>query len=334
MSSTRRDGTCARPLLMTTAPLSSSSFSLRATFHSLGLLSTARATARAPFGVISFSESSSSSSCAAPACSAAHTMMTPLSVREVSLRLRARRLGWAWMRAARAGAASPVMGLSLMSRRTRQDPAVSPFASAIPPWGPTLLLAMRKSSMRGARDRTLAMCSAPWLSLMLLKRCSCLRLLLAWNSSSTARHAWMEQPTFCRERPSRAAWLVMASAHARTPFSPRALSLRFRVRSFAEARALHTMRSASRASSSGRPAMMSLMSASVRLPATFLMASAATAAASRPKLFVLNLIFLTVDPGASMEASTSVVDSLVRKSRLPVRSTTSAVPPLAPAAPS
>ena len=55
-------------------------------------------------------------------------------------------------------------------------------------------------------------------------------------------------------------------------------------------RAALTIRSASSASVSGRPAMMSLMSASTRLPATLAMASAATSAASRPKLFVLSLI--------------------------------------------
>ena len=54
-------------------------------------------------------------------------------------------------------------------------------------------------------------------------------------------------------------------------------------------RAALTIRSASSASASGRPAMMSLMSASTRLPATLVMASAATSAASRPKLFVLSL---------------------------------------------
>ncbi len=40
-------------------------------------------------------------------------------------------------------------------------PAMSPWASAMPPDGPTLLLAILKSSMRGARLSTLAMCSAP-----------------------------------------------------------------------------------------------------------------------------------------------------------------------------
>lgn len=99
------------------------------------------------------------------------------------------------------------------------------------------------------------------------------------------------------------------------------------------------------------PAITSLMSASVRVADTLRSALAATVAASRPKLLVLNLIcsrqqqmevrnrddgtaitvsssstrstgqhtFLIAAPGASMGASTRSVVSVVRKSRLPVR---------------
>eukprot|EP00955_Chlamydomonas_euryale_P026367 278381-Chlamydomonas_euryale.AAC.9 len=148
----------------------------------------------------------------------------------------------------------------------------------------------RKSSIFGARARIFAMCSAPASALMLLKRCSWRSSPLACRSSSTAAHAWMEHPTFCRLRLCRPACDVMADAHARTPFSPSALSLRLSTDSWHPARAPHSVRSASSASSSGRPAITSEMSAWRRLPATFAIALAATAAASRPKLFVLKRI--------------------------------------------
>lgn len=62
----------------------------------------------------------------------------------------------------------------------------------------------------------------------------------------------------------------------------------------------------------GRPAMMSLMSASASVPLQLRMASAATRAASRPKLFVLNLICDGQHGGsASLGASTHATEPAV-----------------------
>mmetsp|Transcript_7593 Transcript_7593/g.21752 ORF Transcript_7593/g.21752 Transcript_7593/m.21752 type:complete len:311 (-) Transcript_7593:384-1316(-) len=274
------------------APLSPSSFSLRSI--SLRFCFPARLLTRLGHAsaVMSFAASPTLSSFGAEFIRAPATSSTPSSSRQASLRFRCFKCCWVCKTPTSAPAVSGPRMLSCRSRETRFFPIKAP-ASLWPPSCLTREETIIKSSMQGVSWISLAMEKAPSLSLMLLYRCSLFRVPRQARRSWIALHAATEHPMFLNAMPLKDFWLVSAVAQARMPFSPRALSLRSRDSSSKPSTASQRHLSDFMASSSGLPAITSLKSRSTSVSRHVEKASAATAAASTPKLFVLSLILLT-----------------------------------------
>mmetsp|Transcript_3816 Transcript_3816/g.10907 ORF Transcript_3816/g.10907 Transcript_3816/m.10907 type:complete len:416 (-) Transcript_3816:252-1499(-) len=315
---------CFRPRIpfeISSAPSSSSSFSDRSRCLRLTSWESDAASSAAPSGVTSLSCSSTCSTDWAARARLTASFSIPVFSMMVSFKLTLLSPGWAPMASASAPDTSCVRGLSCRSIDTRFLPhEARAFAIANPPSDPTLLDAILKSSSLGHRAITLAMDAAPSHPLMLLSRWIDRISEQCTRSSSTAAQPCTEHPTFWNAMCLRAFCPAYALAHARMPFSPSALSLKSRLSSWASASASLMMESAWSASSSGRPAIISDMSACLSVALIFRMALAATCAASTPKLFVLNLILDTVDPSTSIDASFSSAMSAVKNSLAPVRS--------------
>jgi len=148
-----------------------------------------------------------------------------------------------------------------------------------------------KSSISGEPAMMRAISTPPFSPLMLLQKCSLCSFVdptcPSSRSASTAAHS-DEMPLLFRWSRRRVSSEASTGRHARTPFSPRALSLRSTSSRGLFSKALHRVVNASSATSSTRPAMQSARLATVT-ESSWRRAEAMSAAASESKLFVESL---------------------------------------------
>mmetsp|Transcript_10941 Transcript_10941/g.22768 ORF Transcript_10941/g.22768 Transcript_10941/m.22768 type:complete len:254 (-) Transcript_10941:320-1081(-) len=224
--------------------------------------------------------------------------------------------------------------LSWRSSETSGLPA-SALASRCPPSALTRDDTIMKSSIFGVVSIRDAMAKAPSSSLMLLYKWSFLSVCLQARRLLMALQAATEHPMLRKAMLSRVFWVVKAVEQATIPFSPSALSLRSRALRLSPATESHRHLSDFMASASGLPAITSLRSRSSKVSRHAAKASAATSAASTPKLFVLSLIFLTVCAEGSwtpkIGAKSSLAVSAVTNSLFPSQRSRNSVTPPAPA---
>mmetsp|Transcript_8632 Transcript_8632/g.17872 ORF Transcript_8632/g.17872 Transcript_8632/m.17872 type:complete len:203 (+) Transcript_8632:973-1581(+) len=130
-----------------------------------------------------------------------------------------------------------------------------------------------------------------------------------------AAAASLEMPSFWKARLSSPGCAFRRSPAARTPCSPKALSLKSKVTNLAFKSPSQIFLSAIRASAVGRPARMSLRSTSFRVAALLARAAAAISEDSAPKLFELNFTLTNEAPGANRGFRIVSASSLVTTSR-------------------
>mmetsp|Transcript_13369 Transcript_13369/g.55989 ORF Transcript_13369/g.55989 Transcript_13369/m.55989 type:complete len:464 (-) Transcript_13369:292-1683(-) len=305
----------------TTAALSPMSFSESTRRSSVARLSTTRrARGMAEVSVRSFELRSSSRSGQPECASAAQMASIPRSHAPRSPSLAYSSLGCTAMQCASAMAPCSPKTLSARSRRRRLlvAPAIA-AAIAAPPAAPTRVLEHRKSSIERHFASSRERWPAPSSPVMLLKKCSrrSVAALSSGRISAIAAAASLEMPLFWNlsERSDRCA--SNAARAARTPFSPNALSDRSSSSSCTLASPLHMAVMAASASSSGRPAMVSLRSADTSRSPAAARRSAATPAASTPNDLPESLTCVTRLPAADRRSRSSPARSASRNSLAP-----------------
>mmetsp|Transcript_10675 Transcript_10675/g.39510 ORF Transcript_10675/g.39510 Transcript_10675/m.39510 type:complete len:254 (-) Transcript_10675:492-1253(-) len=246
----------------------------------------ALATAGTPSGVISQAERFRYSSCGHPAASADATAPAASGPRLVISKFTCRMFGCLYSIPASAIPPSSLMLLSLRSIFFSEVPTARPFASIAAPSAVNLEPYIMKSSMLGALASSAATCAVPSSPVIFLPRWNFFRDCGDARSSRMARAACSEMPLFMKLRLSIAVCCCNIAVHARTPFSPNALSLTSTEVMFAPSVASVIICIAFRPSASGRPAMMSLRSTSLSVFAMLAKALVTILAASIPKLLV------------------------------------------------
>ena len=257
-----------------------------------------------PPGVMSHDDRFRYSSSGHPAANADATAADASGPREVISKLRCFIFGCLNNIVASAIPPSSFTLLSVRSSFVKDVPDARPFASVTAPSLVNLDPAILKSSMCGAFSKSFPMCTVPSSPVMFLWRWNFLSDCGDAKSSKIAAAACSEIPLFMNDMLSIPVCCCNIAEHARTPFSPNALSLTSTDVIFAPSVASVMICIAFNASSSGRPAMMSLKSTSFSVAAMFAKALVTTFAASIPKLFVLSFTFVNFAPFARRGAST------------------------------
>mmetsp|Transcript_837 Transcript_837/g.2634 ORF Transcript_837/g.2634 Transcript_837/m.2634 type:complete len:338 (-) Transcript_837:420-1433(-) len=204
--------------------------------------------------------------------------------------------------------ASPPSSLTLLSVRFNffnELPCNRAFASISAPSLVNLEPAILKSSIPVAFSKTAATWTVPSSPVMFLSKWYFFSVAGEANNSEIALAACSEMPLFKKEIPSKVDCDCNSLAHARTPFSPKALSDKSTSFSLHTERPSHMISIAFKASTSGLPAIVSAKSTTSKVPFKFSNAFLATLAASIPQLFVDNRTNLNEAFGCNNGASTS-----------------------------